>query len=95
MSTNGSTTATVETLSAEVRVLMVGNRQITLSVYRQLDHRPADQIEMFGRVRADKNPSPTIELVGRAPDGSLVASTIQPPNWVEDGAPEFCHWMYQ
>lgn len=30
-------TATVETLTAEVRVLMVGNRQITLSVYRQLD----------------------------------------------------------
>jgi hypothetical protein len=32
-----ATTATVETLTAEVRVLQVGNRQITLSVARQLD----------------------------------------------------------
>ena len=32
-----TTTATVETLTAEVRVLMVGSRQVTLSVYNQLD----------------------------------------------------------
>jgi hypothetical protein len=30
-------TAMVEVLIAEVRVLMVGSRQITLSVFRQLD----------------------------------------------------------
>lgn len=47
-------TATVETLTAEVRVLMVGNRQITLSVARQLDEISLDQIEPFGRVRLDK-----------------------------------------
>jgi hypothetical protein len=35
--TTGSTTATVETLTAQVRVLQVGNRQITLSIYKQLD----------------------------------------------------------
>ena len=55
--TNGSsTTATVETLTAEVRVLMVGNRQITLSVAKQLDVvTPLDHvtnaITPFGRVR--------------------------------------------
>lgn len=32
-----TTTAHVETLTAEVRVLQVGNRQITLSVAKQLD----------------------------------------------------------
>jgi hypothetical protein len=32
-----SKTATVETLTAEVRVLMVGSRQVTMSVYGQLD----------------------------------------------------------
>ena len=48
--TNGSTTATVETLTAEVRVLMVGNRQITLSVAKQLDEVPIAEIEVFGRV---------------------------------------------
>ena len=49
-------TATVETLTAEVRVLMVGNRQITLSVAKQLDRMdpyeyPTDAFEPFGRVR--------------------------------------------
>lgn len=34
---SGLQTATVETLTAEVRTLMVGSRQVTLSVYRQLD----------------------------------------------------------
>jgi hypothetical protein len=42
--------ATVETLTAEVRVLMVGSRQVTLSVFRQLDWIDYDEIEPFGRV---------------------------------------------
>jgi hypothetical protein len=33
---SNSTTATVETLTAEVRVLMVGSRQVTLSVTASL-----------------------------------------------------------
>ena len=37
MTSSEMTTATVETLTAEVRVLAVGNRQITLSVAKQLD----------------------------------------------------------
>ncbi|HMH59035.1 MAG TPA: hypothetical protein VK537_07625 [Galbitalea sp.] len=44
-------TATVETLTAEVRVLQVGNRQITTSVAKQLDHVGLNQIEPFGRIR--------------------------------------------
>jgi hypothetical protein len=89
-----TTTATVQTLTAEVRVLMVGSRQVTLSVYRQLDYCPPDEIEMFGRVRADKTlPSGCIELVGRTSDGALAASRTFPPSWHEDGTPEFCHWM--
>jgi hypothetical protein len=43
--------ATVEVLTAAVRVLMVGNRQVTLSVYRQLDEVTPAEIEPFGRVR--------------------------------------------
>lgn len=45
-----TTTATVEVLTAEVRVLMVGSRQVTLSVYRQLDRRPSRLVRPFGRV---------------------------------------------
>jgi hypothetical protein len=60
-------TATVETLTAEVRVLMVGNRQITLSVARQLDHVSLDQMETFGRVRINDGNT----VIGRARNGSL------------------------
>ncbi len=43
-------TAEVQVLTAEVRVLMVGSRQVTLSVFRQLDWVPEDEIVPFGRV---------------------------------------------
>lgn len=45
------TIAQVKVLRAEVRVLMVGSRQITLSVFRQLDVVNASELEWFGRVR--------------------------------------------
>ncbi len=84
--TNGSATATVKTLTAEVRVLQVGNRQVTMSVYRQLDHVPFADIEPFGRVR-DKTDSETwIHLVGKSrKDGALVRSWIKPPHWMQGG----------
>ena len=53
--TNGSTTATVETLVAEVRVLKVGSRQITLSVAKQLDEVPVFELEPFGRIHCGEH----------------------------------------
>lgn len=50
MTTPQVDTATVETLTAEVRVLMVGSRQVTLSVARQLDEVDLVDVEPFGRV---------------------------------------------
>lgn len=47
------TTATVETLTAEVRTLMVAGRQVTLSMYRQLDGTQPPYIEPWGRVGLD------------------------------------------
>lgn len=44
-------TATVEVLTAQVRVLMVGSRQVTLSVYRQLDWADPREMTPFGRIR--------------------------------------------
>jgi hypothetical protein len=49
-SLTNSTTTTIETLTAQVRVLMVGSRQVTLSVYGQLDTVGHWEIEPFGRV---------------------------------------------
>ena len=71
-------TATVETLTAEVRVLMVGSRQVTLSVYRQLDRRPSDEVEPFGRV-SDRNDEAkygcrSVFVVGCDASGALVRS---------------------
>ncbi|MGX9295152.1 hypothetical protein [Tsukamurella paurometabola] len=52
-----TTTANVETLTAEVRVLQVGNRQITKSVYLQLDTAmPDEEFHAFGRVRPGNGP---------------------------------------
>lgn len=77
-----SQSATVETLTAEVRVLMVGNRQVTLSVYRQLDLVDPAFIEPFGRVRSGEKWTGHREVVGRLCDscegaGSLVRSRIR------------------
>jgi hypothetical protein len=51
----GANTATVETLTAEVRVLMVGSRQITLSVARQLDVVSLWDINAWNRVRLGRD----------------------------------------
>lgn len=75
MTTNGSSTATIETLTAEVRVLMVGNRQVTLSVARQLDRAPLEEVEPFGRVRIGDEDN---LIVGRRrSDGTLVLASYR------------------
>jgi hypothetical protein len=73
------TTAEVQVLTAEVRVLMVGSRQVTLSVYRQLDSVDPEQIEAFGGVRDQQDKARQDEccVVGRGRDlGDLVRSRV-------------------
>jgi hypothetical protein len=81
----GSSSATVEVLTAEVRVLMVGSRQVTLSVYGQLDVVPLSVMTPFGRVRLrgdtqwrDEYGHLKIRVVGADRDGRLCAS------WMDD-----------
>lgn len=63
-------TATVTTLTAEVRVLMVGSRQVTISVYNQLDWAFWPEIEAMGRIN---NKERRLEVIGRRKtDNSLV-----------------------
>ena len=73
---SNSTTATVETLTAEVRVLMVGSRQVTLSVYSQLDTVPFDKIDPFGRVSPRDALEYELWVVGRDESGTLVRSWL-------------------
>lgn len=73
----GIDTATVEGLSAEVRVLMVGSRQITTSVYLQLDEVPVYGIIPMGRVSVKGTDGSVILVVGKRVGGSeLVRSRI-------------------
>lgn len=74
----GEVTATVEALTAEVRALMIGSRQVTLSVYRQLDTVPHEQCEPFGRVRDSKDEPGCIWVVGRDTTGALIRSKRYP-----------------
>lgn len=68
--------ATVEVLTAEVRVLVVSNRQITRSAYRQLDAVSPDEIEPLGRVRPDDDDC-AVCVAGRHRDtGALVRSFV-------------------
>lgn len=63
-------TATVELLTAEVRVLQVGSRQVTQSVAKQLDRVPLTTLEIFGRIRLGEDRL----VIGRAADGTLAVS---------------------
>lgn len=74
-------TAEVTTLTAEVKTLMIGSRQVTLSVFRQLDWVDNDEIDEFGRVNDPNMRSNTrfqpVVVVGRhKKNGTLVKSGI-------------------
>lgn len=66
----------VEVLTAEVRVLQVGSRPVTLSTARQLDFADPSEIRPFGRVRIETKPAKNlIEVIGAADDGALARSS--------------------
>jgi hypothetical protein len=84
------TTARVEVLTAEVRILMVSSRQVTMSVYEQLDPVRPEAIEAFGRVSRRRShcwdgwgghspdcPRDCVDVVGRDIGGTLVRSCAQ------------------
>jgi hypothetical protein len=74
---SGISTATVETLTAEVRVLMVGSRQVTQSVAKQLDRVPLSRLRPFGRVKLSPEEYYTL-VIGADPDGVLAVASAVP-----------------
>lgn len=73
------TTPTIDTLTAEVHVLKVGPRQLTKSMYRQLDQIPPAHLEPFGRVKVGRYAllDMEVELVGRSTrTGALARATL-------------------
>jgi hypothetical protein len=73
-----SKTATVETLTAEVRVLMVGSRQVTMSVYNQLDQVTPAEIEPFGRVAPKTATGGWVHVIGRHTDSGVLVRAFLP-----------------
>jgi hypothetical protein len=95
--------AHVEVLSAEVRVLQVGSRQMTRSMYRQLEEAIPEQFQALGRVR-DKKRIPkeygiskvgVLQLVGRdTKTRALVRRNAEPTDWSpREGPSEFAHYL--
>lgn len=75
---SGAHTATVEALTATVMVMKVGSRQVTMSVFNQLDYVEALALEeVFGRVNPKGESGFSIWVVGRDVDGSLVRSSVR------------------
>ena len=94
-----TTTARVEVLTAEVRVLMVGSRQVTLSVYSQLDRVALHAMTPFGRVSVKRPADPfaewkQIDLVGADRSGILVASWFS-HSWDDRYADPAGRWRNQ
>lgn len=85
MTGNGERDATVTTLTAEVRVLMVGSRQVTLSVYGQLDEVDWKEVAPFGRVNPREAEPWQTWIVGRHREsGILVRSWILTPEAIDE-----------
>jgi hypothetical protein len=71
----GQGQARVQLLTAEVRTLVLGARQVALSVYAQLDECPPELIEPFGRVRPREAGRWHTYVIGRV-YGELVRSSV-------------------
>lgn len=74
--TTTATEAAVTTLTAEVRTLVVGTRQVTLSVAKQLDVVHIVDLRVMGRVRLNGDHK---HVIGTAADGSLALARYSEP----------------
>jgi hypothetical protein len=74
---SGRETATVETLTASVKTLMVGARQVTLTIFKQLDVVGYHEMTPFGRVSPQGHETDWATLVGRRNvSGELVRARV-------------------
>lgn len=75
--TNTIESATVDTLTATVRVMKVGSRQITQSVAKQLDRAPVRNINVIGRIRFTGDNHSTVRVIGQHKEtGELVTASM-------------------
>jgi hypothetical protein len=97
VSSNGTSTATIETLTAQVKTLQVGNRQITLGVVKQLDRNYYINLDPMGRVRSGRKDYPretesTTEVVGRNKTTGALEWAYAPRGTWPMETDEWRHW---
>ena len=90
---SGRKTATIETLTAKVMVVLVGSKQVTSGVWRQLDHESWEKITPFGRVRPPDEQPKTVYVIGAGENGNLRRSflptkMIQRKDWPTTALPK-------
>ena len=74
--------AHVQVLTAQVRTLVVGSRQVTMSVYNQLDEVRYRDIEPFGRVTPRDALDGWVYVVGRDKEtGVLIRASLPFADW--------------
>ena len=81
--------AVVSVLTAEVKTLMIGSRQVTLSIWNQLDQVHPDEIIPFGRVadgpgrgrKVTGLVAPATWVVGKHKDTGKLVSSYVPRGW--------------
>lgn len=70
----------VETMTATIHVLKLGNRQITLGMFKQLDTVSSEHVEVMGRVNVPKSDYRYADLIGRHKrTGELVCTSVYRP----------------
>lgn len=77
----GVNEATVITLTAEVKTLVLGARQVTLGVFAQLDQVPPEEIIPFGRVSPPGEKEPVVQVVGKHRETGTLVRSSYPISW--------------
>ncbi len=82
-------TAEIQALTAQVRVLMVGSRQVTMSVFNQLDCVDLEEVVPMGRVQPRGDGIDRLWMIGANSSGELVRACLftNPPPGVSFADP--------
>jgi hypothetical protein len=78
---SGKETATIVTLTASVKTMMLNSRQITLTILKQLDTVDVADVEPFGRVNPVGSGADVVHIVGRHKSTGELVRAQAPATW--------------
>ncbi len=68
--------ATIKTATVEIKTIAIGNKQMTLAVYRQLPFEPVMHWIMCPRPAAVQSPSESLAMTPKSAGSPLVQSQV-------------------